>query len=442
MKKSGLQEERKIIIFIGENEYFSLGVDKFYKGLNKKKYMAEANFFITQLAILALTVIFLTLALKTLKMPSVVAYILAGVLLGAHGLGVINNDQFVSQLGSIGVLLLLFFIGMEVSIQRIIANWRIAIIGTLLKVIVTLGLTFIIGYFTGWPLARVVLLAFVLSLSSTAVVLKILADRNENETKVGSDVISVLLVQDVIVIPMIVIMGFFSKDGTQFSSIILQIIGAVLFIGLLWWIIKKGTINFPFSNVIHKDHDIQFFVALLFCFGFATFTSFFELSPTLGAFFAGILISAGRETSWVKESLHPFYILFMALFFMSIGLLMDLDFFIENIMLIVGLTLFVFLINTLMFTFIFKALKDSWKESLYAAALLSQVGEFGFILADIGLKNNIIVDYGYSIVISVISLSLLLSPLWIIIIKKAIDFDSIKLKKLKFKKRKLDNFES
>ncbi len=388
---------------------------------------------ISATAIIALVIVIVSIILKVLDMPSVVGYILAGVLLGSYGFNFITNIDFITQLGSIGVLLLLFFIGMEVDINKIISNWRIAVFGVLLKIFLTLLIIFGLSYlFVDWTLETIILISFVLSISSTAVVLKILQDSNEMETKVGANVISILIVQDIVVIPMIVILNLFSPEPLSTSELFLQLVGGFLFIATLVYILKKKEIKLPFGKYIKKDTEVQFFIALLFCFGFSVFSAWFHLSATLGAFLAGILVSAGKETSWFKENLHPFYILFMALFFISIGLLIDIDFLIENINIIVFLLLFTFLINTILYYFIFRLFKRGPKASLYGASLLSQVGEFSFILAAVGLANGMILNYSYQISILVISLSLLFSPLWIGIIKYLIGFDKMRLVKIKF----------
>jgi CPA2 family monovalent cation:H+ antiporter-2 len=394
--------------------------------------MAGIDPIVTATAIIALVIVIVTILLKLLDMPSVVGYILAGVLLGSYGFNLINNVDVITQLGSIGVLLLLFFIGMEVDINKIISNWRIAIFGVLIKIFVTLLIMFGLSYyFVNWGIEQIILISFVLSISSTAVVLKILQDKNEMETNVGANVVSILLVQDVVVIPMIVILNLFSPEPLSSIALSLQILGGFLFVATLIYILKKKQIKLPFGKYINKDTEIQFFIALLFCFGFAIVSELFYLSGTLGAFLAGLLVSAGKETHWFKENLHPFYVLFMAFFFLSIGLLIDINFLIENIKIISFLVLFTFIVNTIIYHFIFRLFKRGPKASLYGASLLSQVGEFSFILAAVGLANGMIQNYSYQISISVISLSLLFSPLWIGLIKWFIGFDKIKLTSLK-----------
>ncbi len=170
--------------------------------------------------------------LKRFKQPHVIAYLLVGVILGPSGLAVIADKDWVGQLGSIGVVLLLFFVGMEVSPKRLAANWKLPVIGTLLQIMVSVLFVAIMGYFLDWPFPRIVLLGFVISLSSTAVVIKLLQDWKELDTRIGQDVLGILLIQDLAIVPMMISIGLLG--GAEFSPtvLILQLVGGVP--SLLW----------------------------------------------------------------------------------------------------------------------------------------------------------------------------------------------------------------
>ena len=367
----------------------------------------------TLLAILAIG-----LLLRRIRLPHVVGYLITGIILGPHGLGLITDETVLSRLGAIGVVLLLFFIGMEVSPKRLLASWKVAIIGTLFQILVSIGCVWILGQWLDWPLARSILVGFVISLSSTAVVLKILQDWGELESKVGQDVLGVLLVQDLAIIPMLIIIGFMGGDAPTFGAIVLEIIGGTAILGLFVWLIVKETIHLPLGSWLKNDHEMQVFAAFIICFGLALFTGLMGLSTALGAFVAGMLVATARETQWVHHSLEPFRVVFVTLFFVSIGMLVDLRFLLEQWLLIVVLVVAVYLTNTLMNAVILRFLRDNWCASLYAGALLSQIGEFSFVLAAVGLQAGIITHYGYQVVIEVIAISLLLSPFWIMLFKK------------------------
>jgi len=262
-------------------------------------------------------------------------------------------------------------------------------------------------------MARIVTLGFVISLSSTAVVLRILEERKEMETRVGQNALGILLVQDVLIVPMMIILGYMSGETIHQEEVILQSIGAVLIVGMMIWLYKKGQIKLPFHKLLKNDHEIQVFFAFGLCFGFAAITGFFGLSTALGAFVAGMVVASSKTTEWFHHSLYPLKVIFLALFFISIGLLIDLQFIWDNVGLIFLLVGVIFLTNNLIIALIARMFKIPWRESFYLGALLSQIGEFSFVLGALAYGSGIITDYAYQITISVISLTLLFSPFWI-----------------------------
>ncbi|HBA34174.1 MAG TPA: hypothetical protein DCZ12_08590 [Gammaproteobacteria bacterium] len=201
------------------------------------------------------------------------------------------------------------------------------------------------------------------------------------------------------------------------GNIWLQLAGAVLMIALVAYIAVKKTLHLPLSRLLRNDHEIQIFAALSICLGLSLLTGLIGLSTALGAFVAGMIIGAAKETQWVHHSLESFRVIFVALFFVSIGLLVDLEFIAEYWGQIALLVILVILTNTFINGVILKLLGESWRDSLYAGTLLSQIGEFSFVLAAVGIQAHIISDYGYQLTVAVISITLLMSPPWIMFIK-------------------------
>ncbi len=355
--------------------------------------------------------------LKRFKQPHVIAYLLVGVILGPSGLAVIADKDWVGQLGSIGVVLLLFFVGMEVSPKRLAANWKLPVIGTLLQIMVSVLFVAIMGYFLDWPFPRIVLLGFVISLSSTAVVIKLLQDWKELDTRIGQDVLGILLIQDLAIVPMMISIGLLG--GAEFSPtvLILQLVGGIAIIALAIWVSVKDRIILSWLKKIADDKEMQLFAALGICFGMSFLTGVLQLSTALGAFVSGIVVSSARETEWVYKSLDSLRVIFIALFFLSIGMLIDLSFVQKNIVEVGLLVIVVMVSNTMINAIIIYLFAKEWRPSFYAGAMLSQVGEFSFVLAAIGLNTGIINDYGYQTTIAVIALSLFLSPIFIMVTK-------------------------
>ena len=358
--------------------------------------------------------------LKILKQPSVISYIIVGVVLGPSVFGVASGSDEISAVGSLGLVLLLFFVGMEMSLPRLIANWRISVIGTFLQVVISLLVMWGLGLYMGWKLARIVMLGFVLALSSTAVILKLLSDWNEMQTTVGQNVIGVLLTQDVLVIVMLVVMNYLGGSAIETWTVVTQVIGMLVVAAILFVIIKKKHIHLPFEKYISKDKELQVFVALTTCFGFAMLAELAHLSAALGAFIGGIIVSSTASTKWIQGSLHAFQVIFVSTFFVYVGMIIDLSFVVENVWLISSLVVSVFVLNTLINSAVFMAFRISWRQSIYAGALLSQVGEFSFVLGTVGLAQGIITEYTFQLIISTIALTLFFSPAWIFLNKKVL----------------------
>ncbi len=354
---------------------------------------------------------------RIVRQPYAVGYIVAGVIMGPSVLGFVTDAEFLTRLGAIGVLLLLFFVGMEVSPRKLGANWKVAVFGTLLQISVTTGLIVGLGSVLEWPLAKSVLVGFIVSLSSTAVVLKLLEDWKELDTRAGQDVLSVLLVQDLAIIPMLIGVGLLGGEGWDQNTLIMQGVGAVILIGLAVWVSTRATFSLPMGRLIRGDRELQVLAALVICFGLALISGLLELSSALGAFVGGMVIHAARETRWVDQSLHGFRVIFIAFFFISVGMLIDVNYLLEQwwmVALVVTVAVFA---NTFINAGILRLFGRSWPEALYAGALLSQIGEFSFVLATVGWTVGLLTEIVYQGAVSVIAISLVLSPAWIGVVK-------------------------
>ncbi len=375
---------------------------------------------LSKFVILSMVIIVVGFLLRVLKQPSVVTYLIVGVLVGPFGLELITDEIFITNLGSLGLVLLLFFIGMEIHLPSLITNWRVSVLGTSIQVIVSIIIVWVLGRFFNWKINQIVMLGFVISLSSSAVIVKLLQERNELKSKVGQIVLGVLIVQDVLIVPMLIVMSYMGGDKPPIAEMVKQVIGGVLIIGIIVYVYKTKEIKLPFMKYIESDHEVQVFVAFTLCFGFSILTALLGLSSALGAFIAGIVLSSAKSTQWVHDSLHAFKIMFVALFFVSVGMLIDLQFVKENAIIISSLVFIVFIVNNTVNVIIMHLFCKDWKVSFYAGALLSQIGEFSFIIGSTGYYSGIIDIYDYQVVISTIALTLLLSPVWVSLTRKII----------------------
>lgn len=379
---------------------------------------------LSNFVILSLVIIVVGFLLRILKQPSVITYIIVGVIVGPHVLEVIKDENLISNLGSLGLVLLLFFIGMEIHLPNLIANWKVSVIGTFIQILFSILVIWLLSFWFNWQYNQIIMLGFVISLSSTAVLVKLLQERNEIQTKAGQLVIGILLAQDVFIVPMLIIIGYLGGHRPDNIEIIKQIAGGFLLVGLIIFIIKKKKFKLPFEKIIKKDHEMQVFLAFTLCFGFSLITSFLGLSAALGAFVGGIVLSAAKSTNWVHDSLLAFKTMFVALFFVSVGMLIDLDFLVNNVLTIGVLVLLVFVINNTINVGVLWFFTKKWKLSFYAGALLSQIGEFSFVISSTAYYTGIIDEYAYQLTINTIALTLLLSPIWIGFFKRVLKIEN------------------
>ena len=375
---------------------------------------------LSKFVILSMIIIVVGFVLQVFKQPSIVTYLIVGVLVGPLGFKFITDEILITNLGSLGLVLLLFFVGMEIHLPSLITNWKVSLIGTSIQIIVSIIIVWLLSKFFNWKINQVVMLGFIISLSSTAVIVKLLQERNELFTKVGQNVLGVLIAQDILIVPMLIIMGYLGGSKPEITEIIKQIIGGLLIIGIIVYILIKKQVKLPFMKYISKDHEVQVFVAFTLCFGFSILTALFGLSSALGAFIAGIILSSTKSTKWVHNSLHAFKIMFVALFFVSVGMLIDLQFLKENALIVGLLVLIVLIVNNIINVLTKRIFCKDWKISLYAGALLSQIGEFSFILGSTGYYSGIIKIYDYQLIINTIALTLFISPMWINLSRKII----------------------
>lgn len=368
---------------------------------------------VTFVSVLAILIIFIGLILKKFNQPYIIGYILVGALLGEHGIGWVKDSESVHHLGEIGIILLLFFIGMEISLPELVKQWKIAVVGTLLQVGISVVIVLGIGYFFNWHFSRSIILGFVIALSSSAVIIKIIQDKNLITTRIGKNVLSILLMQDIIIVPLLIATSFLGGHEESIENIILMLIGGALIMAILIYIYIKRSIKLPFADRIENDHELQVFAAILLCFGGALLASIFGLSAALGAFVGGMVMHASKATGWIYSTLHSFRVLFVALFFVSIGLQIDFQFIYDNYVPIIVVLFTVYITNHMINSFILRLFSCKWHEAILGGALLAQIGELSFLLSSSAYSLKIMDSFGYKFTISLISLTLLISPFYI-----------------------------
>ncbi|MBM3431672.1 MAG: potassium transporter KefB [Bacteroidetes bacterium] len=353
--------------------------------------------------------------LQKLKLPSIIGFLLTGIIIGPYGLSLINDLEQVEVLSEIGVILLLFVIGMELSLKQLASIKKTVFIGGLLQVGITAIVTGLIYYFLGYRWNESVFVGFLFSLSSTAIVLKTLQDRKEISAPHGRNALAILIFQDIIVVPMMLVTPLIAGESTNIGMSILSLVlkSAVV---IVVTIISARYIVPKLMHAVAKTNSKELFLLVTFtlCFAVAFLTSEVGLSLALGAFIAGLIISESEYSYQATSIILPFRELFTSFFFVSVGMLLDLSFFICNIPTIMFLVLLVFIIKSIIAGLAVAALKYPPRTVLLTGLSLFQVGEFAFILSKVGIEYNLLTAQTNQYFLSVSIVSMILTPFIII----------------------------
>jgi CPA2 family monovalent cation:H+ antiporter-2 len=364
-----------------------------------------------------LSILLLSWVLKRFRQPYFSAYIIAGILLGPHGVQLFSDVTTIAQIGSLGLIMQMFFIGAEIEVPGLMKNIRTSAIGVSVQLMLSFVFMAMIGHQLGWTTGRIVLFSFIISLSSSAIILEYLHKNMEINSRLGNLTTGILILQDFLIVPMIMVLNFMAKGESNLGQLTLGIFIMLVFLVLLRMLVLRKKV-LPFSlAVFQPDHELQVFIGLFLCFGFAWITSMLHLSAAMGAMFAGLIISQNESMKWLDRALIPFRIFFLALFFLSIGLQLDWSFVKAHIALISALVILIFGINSLINACVFRLLNETWKNSLYAGALLSQIGEFSLVLCTVAKSLHLVDEFSFQLTLAVISVTMLLSSGWVSVIR-------------------------
>jgi CPA2 family monovalent cation:H+ antiporter-2 len=375
---------------------------------------AAAHSDLTGIATVALAALLCGLGLERLRQPAIVGYILAGVLLGPSAFAVVHDRGDIDILAELGVLMLLFVIGMELSLRAFRRVWKLAVLTTLIQIGVSTSVMYLAATVAGFSVGVSIVLGFVVALSSTAVAIKVLEDIGELRTRAGRITVSVLIAQDLAVVPMMLSLGALA-DGKFDWIVLAKVGGSIIFLVVLIWFLSRGKkIRLPFDRMVAGHEDLKPLSALAFCFGAAALSGLVGLSAAYGAFLAGLVIGNSHERARMLAAAKPIQSILMMIFFLSIGLLVDLNYIWENLDAVILLFLMVAVFKTLLNVGILRLLGQSWQHAFLAGVMLAQIGEFSFLLSLVGISHGLISPEIGRLVVAVTVLSLALSPLWVV----------------------------
>jgi CPA2 family monovalent cation:H+ antiporter-2 len=347
---------------------------------------------------------------RRLRQPVILGYLLAGIAIGPFGLRLVRDLEQVQALATIGVILLLFALGLEFSLGEFKRIGKIATLGGVIQILATIGLGVVIARLFGWSLPEAIGFGFLISISSTVIVLKLLMERGELDSLHGRIMVGFLIVQDLAVVPMMVFLPVLGEAGNVLPALGIATLKAVVFLGATLlvgiWVIPRlmGRV----AGIRSKELFLLFVITL--CLGVAYAAYLFGLSPAIGAFIAGLMISQSGFVHQALGDITPVRDIFATLFFVSIGMLIDPRFVAENALTVVIIVLAIVLVKFILFPAITWLFGYSVKTALLVGAGMIQISEFSFIMAREGVEAGVFSEYLYSLILASAIITMVLTP--------------------------------
>ncbi len=358
-----------------------------------------------------------------LRIPVVVGFLATGVVAGPHGLRLVQEVEQIEVLAEVGVVLLLFAIGIEFSFDKLLRIKRPTLVGGPLQVAITFLATAFIGVEVGLPLNESILAGFLVALSSTAVVLKILQERDEVDSPHGGTALGMLIFQDIAVVPMMLFVPLLAAEestGLTMPLLLMLAKGA----GIIMLVILGAKLIVPallYQVVRLRSSELFLLAVILICLSVAWLSYSAGLSLALGAFLAGLIISESEYSYQALGNIIPFRDVFTSFFFVSIGMLLDVGFFIERAELVFAAALGVLVLKAVIAGGVSVLLGYPARTGVLAGLALAQIGEFSFILSKTGLDSGILGRSEYQLFLAVSVLTMAATPFVIAGSPKAAD---------------------
>lgn len=351
--------------------------------------------------------VFVVLIFHRLKLPSILGFLITGLLIGPHGLGLVKASHEIELLAEIGIIFLLFVIGIEFSLSSLASIKKTVIGGGLMQVFGTIGATALLARFTGLSWNESVFLGFLFSLSSTAIVLKILQETGEVTAPHGRISVAILIFQDIIVVPMMLAVPILAGQTDNVLETVLWMVAKVVGIITLILLLARYVVPVILNLVVKtKSRELFILTVVVVCFATAWLTSSVGLSLALGAFFAGLIISESDYSHQATANILPFREVFVSFFFVSIGMLLDLSFFFDHIIMIHLLALGVALLKISVVAVAVVLLGYPMRTVILTSLTLFQVGEFAFLLSATGMQYELMTQtvYQYFLAVSIVTM--------------------------------------
>ncbi|MCZ6696092.1 MAG: cation:proton antiporter [Acidobacteria bacterium] len=363
------------------------------------------------LLIVACVVLFI---LTRLRLPPVIGYLVSGVLLGPHVLGSLDRSDTIATLAEIGVLLLMFTLGLEFDTRYFLRIRRVALGAGLTQILLTLLVALLAGLALGWTVRSSLFMGCVIALSSTAVTLKTLMQQGRLDTVPGRVTVAILILQDLAIVPMMILLPIGGSTPLEIGTEVLSAVARAVILLVLTFVLSRYLMP-RFMNLMasSRSQELLLLVTLSVCLGMAWFSHLLGVSYALGAFLAGLILGGSEYAHQTTAQVIPFRDVFMGLFFVAMGMLLDPRYVVEHwpaVLLFVGIIL---IGKTIIAAAAITGFGFAPRISLQVGLNLAQVGEFSFLLALMGLRENLINEADYKLAIAASVLSMIVAPILI-----------------------------
>lgn len=369
--------------------------------------------FLQDLAVVMIIAAVVTMLFRRLKQPVVLGYILAGVIIGPHTppYALIEDKHTIETLSELGVIFLMFALGLEFSLKKLTKVGATALLAASFEIVLMVWAGYQLGRAFGWGTMDSVFLGAILSISSTTIIIKALEEIGKTKERFAQMIFGILIVEDILAILMIAMLSGFATTGSLAMGDVAVTVGKLsAFLGVL---LVAGLILVPrLLNWVakFKSNEMMTVTVIGLCFGVSLLAVKMGYSVALGAFLIGAIIAEARHIAHIETLMHPVRDLFSAVFFVSIGLLIDPHVIMQHWVPVLVITAVVVLGKVITCGFGTFVAGNDLKSSMRVGMGLAQIGEFSFIIAALGLSLKVTSDFLYPIAVAVSALTTLLTP--------------------------------
>ncbi|GHU10610.1 sodium/hydrogen exchanger [Alphaproteobacteria bacterium] len=375
----------------------------------------DMNWTVAQIASVVLCAMGSGLILSSLGYSPILGYIIAGVLLGPSCLQFIVDRDVVGVFSEMGILFLLFAIGLGLSFEKVKNIWKTSLASTILSTALVYVVMLITGEFLLISSSVIVLMTFCVALSSTAVTVKSLKYLRERDDSIEENTFGILVSQDLVALVMVIIINFLGPhQTTEYDTTKISVVLVISTLIIFYFLKYRNSHIHKLTGFIKKHEEMLTMSTFGICLGSAVLAELIGLSAPFGGFIAGLILGNSNMKNEIKIIAAPIEELLLMTFFLSVGLLVDIKFIWEHLLTIFSALIFVTFGKTIINIFVLRLCKFSLKESFVISVLLANIGEFSFMLVSAASKNGLVNAQGVKFFVSLTTLSLFLSPFWLI----------------------------